>query len=126
LIPPSSTPRFLSWRAQRSHSKPDTLSVTIERGGPVKVSFFGVPGIPRLRPPHIAPDNGLQIASPLDLAGTKAAVVQRRAEAKAYRDIDALLQDGRMDLPTALTSISTGNNSVTGMACWAVRSTQAN
>ena len=87
-----------------AQQEPNTLSVTIERGGPVKVSFFGVPAIPRLRPPHIAPDNGLQIASLLDLAGTKAAVVQQRAEAKDYRDIDALLQDGRMDLPTALAS----------------------
>ena len=94
---------FLSG-ATITQQEPNTLSVTIERGGPVKVSFFGVPGIPRLRPPHVAPDNGLQIASLLDLAGTKAAVVQQRAEAKDYRDIDALLQDGRMDLPTALAS----------------------
>jgi hypothetical protein len=87
-----------------TQQEPNTLSVNIERGGPVKVSFFGVPAIPRLRPPHIAPGNRLQIASLLDLAGTKAAVVQQRAEAKDYRDIDALLQDGRMDLPTALAS----------------------
>ena len=46
----------------------------------------------------------MQIASLLDLAGTKAAVVQQRAEAKDYLDIDALLQDGRLDLPTALAS----------------------
>lgn len=82
----------------------NTLSVTIDRGGPVKVSFFGLPGIPRLRLPHIAPDNGLQIASLLDLAGTKAAVVQQRAEAKDYLDIYAILQDARIDLPTALGS----------------------
>jgi hypothetical protein len=63
-----------------------------------------VPEIYRLRPPHIAPDNGLQIASLLDLAGIKAAVVQQRAEAKDYRDIDALLQDGRIDLSAALAS----------------------
>lgn len=68
----------------------------------VKVSFFGVPGVRRLRPPHIASGNGVQIASLLDLAGTKAAVVQQRAEAKDYRDIDALLEDGRIGLPAAL------------------------
>ena len=84
--------------------EPNTLSATINRDGPVKVSFFGVPGIRRLRPPHIASDNGLRIASLLDLAGTKAAVVQQRAEAKDYQDIDAILQDGHIDLPTALAS----------------------
>jgi hypothetical protein len=54
--------------------------------------------------PGAAPDNGLQVASLLDLAGTKAAVVQQRAEAKDYTDIDAILRDGRIDLPTALAS----------------------
>jgi hypothetical protein len=83
---------------------PNTLSGIVNRGGPVKLSFFGVPGLPRLAPPHSAPDNGLQIASLLDLAGTKVNVVQLRAEAKDYRDIDAILRDGRIDLPTALAS----------------------
>ena len=32
----------------------------------------------------------------------KSPVVQMRAEAKDYIDIDALLTDGRIDLPTAL------------------------
>jgi hypothetical protein len=63
-----------------------------------------LPGILRLMPPHIAPDNGLQVASLLDLAGTKASVVQQRAEAKDYTDIDAILCDGRIDLPTALAA----------------------
>jgi len=70
----------------------------------VKVSFFGLPGVPRLRPPSVAPDNGLRIASLLDLAGMKASVVQMRAEAKDYVDIDAILSDGRVDLPAALAS----------------------
>ena len=61
----------------------NTLSAIVDRDGPVKVSFFGVPNLPRLSAPHIAADNGLQIASLLDLAGTKASVVQVRAEAKA-------------------------------------------
>jgi nucleotidyltransferase AbiEii toxin of type IV toxin-antitoxin system len=87
-----------------TQQEPNTLSALIDRNGPVNVSFFCLPGIARLRPPHIAPDNGLQVASLLDLAGTKAAVVQQRAEAKDYHDIDAILQDGRIDLPTALAS----------------------
>jgi hypothetical protein len=83
---------------------PNTLSALVDRGGSVQVSFFGLPNIARLRPPLIAADNGLGIASLLDLAGTKAAVVQQRAEAKDYNDIDALLRDGRVDLPSALAA----------------------
>ncbi len=83
---------------------PNTLSCIVDRDGEVKLSFFGVPELARLRPPLVAPDHGLQIASLLDLAGTKASVVQMRAEAKDYIDIDAILLDGRIDLPTALAS----------------------
>ena len=70
--------------------EPNTLSCTVDRGGVIKLYFF-VPGFTRLAPPLTAPENGLQVASLLDLAGTKAAVVQVRAEAKDYLDIDALL-----------------------------------
>jgi hypothetical protein len=83
---------------------PNTFSCTIDRGGVIQLSFFGLPDLPRLAAPLIAPDNGLQVASLLDLAGTKASVVQVRAEAKDYIDIDALLSDGRIDLPTALAA----------------------
>ena len=38
-----------------------------------------------------------QMAALLDLAGTKASVVQVRAEAKDYLDLDALFTDGRTD-----------------------------
>ncbi|HEX5325113.1 MAG TPA: nucleotidyl transferase AbiEii/AbiGii toxin family protein [Acetobacteraceae bacterium] len=87
-----------------TQSTPNTLSGIVDRGGPVKLSFFGVPGLPRLAAPHVAGDNGLQVADLLDLAGTKASVVQQRAEAKDYVDIDAILRDGRIDLPTALAA----------------------
>jgi Nucleotidyl transferase AbiEii toxin, Type IV TA system len=83
---------------------PNTFGCTVDRGGVIQLSFFGLPGLPHLSPPLIAPDNGLQVASLLDLAGTKASVVQVRAEAKDYIDIDALLTDGRIDLPTALAA----------------------
>ena len=83
---------------------PNTLSVSLDRGGSVKISFFGLPDFKRVAPPHIAHGNGLQIASLLDLAGTKAAVVQMRAEAKDYIDIDAILNDGQITLPLALAS----------------------
>ncbi len=83
---------------------PNTLSGIVERGGPVRVSFFGVPAIPQLAPPDIAPDTGLRVASLLDLAGTKASVVQQRAEAKDYADLDAILRAGHIDLPTSLAA----------------------
>jgi len=84
--------------------EPNTLSCSVDRGGAVKLSFFGVPRMPRLLPPLIARDNNLRVASLLDIAGTKAAVVQVRAEAKDYLDIDALLKDPRIDLATALAA----------------------
>ena len=82
----------------------NTLSAIVDRGGPVKVSFFGVPNLPRLSAAVVAKDNGLGIASLLDLAGTKASVVQVRAEAKDYTDIDALITAGKVDLPLALSA----------------------
>jgi hypothetical protein len=82
----------------------NTLSAIVDRGGPVKVSFFGVPNLPRLSAAVLAKDNGLGVASLLDLAGTKASVVQVRAEAKDYIDIDALITVGNVDLPLALSA----------------------
>jgi len=82
----------------------NTLSALVNRGAPVKVSFFGVPKLPRLATPLTAKDNGLQIASLLDLAGTKASVLQVRAEAKDYIDMDALIQIGGVGLPFALAA----------------------
>lgn len=82
----------------------NTLSAIVERTGSVKVSFFGVPNLPRLLPPLVAVDNGLRVASLIDLAGTKASVLQMRAEAKDYIDMDALLRLGKVDLPTALAA----------------------
>ena len=82
----------------------NTLSVIVERGGPVKVSFFGVPALPRLVQPSWAEEAGIQVASLLDLAGTKASVVQVRAESKDYLDIDALITQGGVGLPAALSA----------------------
>jgi hypothetical protein len=66
-------------------SEPNTLSAVLTRpGGVVKLSFFGLPRIPRLAPCYISPDNGLKIADLPDLAGTKVSVVQVRAELKDY------------------------------------------
>ena len=90
--------------AEITQREKKTLSAIVNRGGPVKLSFFGVPRIGVLAPPHVCHDNGIKVASLLDLAGTKASVVQLRAEAKDYFDIAALLTDGGIDLPTALAA----------------------
>jgi hypothetical protein len=82
----------------------NTLSAIVERGHPVKVSFFGVPRLPQLEPAHVVEENNLKVASLLDLSGTKASVIQVRAEAKDYLDLDALLRLGGVDLPTALAA----------------------
>ena len=52
--------------------------------------------------PLIAPDARLNIASLIDLAGTKASAAQARAGAKDDFDIDALPAGGRIDLPWAM------------------------
>ncbi len=82
----------------------DTLTCRVDRGGPVLVSFFGVPKLHSIAEPLIAPGNGLRIASLVDLAGMKAAVVQKRAEARDYQDLDALARLGGVDLPLALAA----------------------
>jgi Nucleotidyl transferase AbiEii toxin, Type IV TA system len=81
----------------------DTLTCLAQRQGPVRVSFFALPDFPEIGEPDVAPDIGLRIASLIDLAGTKAAVVQARAEAKDYIDLDALMAHG-IDLPHALAA----------------------
>ncbi len=75
-------------------SQPNTLTLTVDRAGPVKVSFFGGLRLGRVGEPERAADTGLRVASRLDLAATKVAVVQQRAERKDYLDIAALLGAG--------------------------------
>jgi len=82
----------------------NTLTVLLNRGADVQISFFGVPKLPRLAEPAVMQDNGIKIASLLDLAGTKASVVQVRGEAKDYIDIDSLIQAGGVSLPFALAA----------------------
>ena len=89
--------------AQGLQQERNTLTCSIERGEPVKVSFFGLPKLRCIEMPHVVSDTGLKIASLVDLAGMKAAVVQQRAEAKDYLDLDALMQHG-VALPLALAA----------------------
>jgi hypothetical protein len=89
--------------AERVQMAPDTLTCRVDRGGAVLVSFFGGLGLGQVAERDTVQGMALRVASLLDIAGTKMAVVQRRAEAKDYLDIDALLRHG-VDLPTALAA----------------------
>lgn len=81
---------------------PNTLTARVDRGGPVLVSFFGLPELGRIAPPLRTRDHGLPVARLIDIAGMKASVVQRRAAAKDYIDIAALLDGGvRLDFALA-------------------------
>ncbi|HMH52948.1 MAG TPA: nucleotidyl transferase AbiEii/AbiGii toxin family protein [Candidatus Acidoferrum sp.] len=80
--------------AVRSRSEPDTLVAVVERDGPVTVSFFGGLPLSRVASPASAGADGPLVASLLDLAATKAKVVQDRAEAKDYLDVARLLAEG--------------------------------
>ncbi len=89
--------------AERVQVAADTLTCRVDRGGVVMVSFFGGLGLGQVAARDELPGMPLYVASLLDIAGTKMAVVQKRAEAKDYLDIDALLRQG-VDLPTALAA----------------------
>lgn len=85
---------------------PNTLTVRVARPEPVKVSFFGALPIGRVGTPERTDDGVLQIASLLDLAGTKAVAVQQRSEAKDYLDLHTLLLNG-VPLAAALGAAQT-------------------
>jgi hypothetical protein len=89
--------------SERVQVGPNTLTCRLDRGGPVLVSFFGDLSLGRVAPPEQVHDMPLYVASLLDIAGTKAAVIQKRAEVKDYVDIDAVLREG-IDLPTILAA----------------------
>jgi hypothetical protein len=71
-----------------------TLTVEVERGGTVKLSFFGDISIGRVGTPEETPDHVLSVASLLDLSGTKAKVILQRAESKDYLDLLAIFKSG--------------------------------
>jgi hypothetical protein len=87
--------------AELIQSEPNTATFTVDRGGAIKVSFFGGLTIGRVGRPDRCEDNHVSIASLLDLAAQKMKVILVRAEPKDYRDIYTLLKAG-ITLPEAL------------------------
>src|SRR5713101_6565209 len=68
--------------AERLQVAANTLTCRVDRDGPVLVSFLGDRRLGQVAPRDQVDGMEFHVASLLDLAGTKAAVVQKRAEAK--------------------------------------------
>jgi hypothetical protein len=80
--------------AEMTQFQVNTLTGIVDRNGPVKVSFFGSLGIRHVQEPQVVEENGIQIASMLDLLASKLRTIQLRAEAKDYKDILGILTAG--------------------------------
>ena len=91
--------------AEMSQFEANTLTAIVDRGGPVKVSFFGGLKLNRVQDPDVARDNGIQVASLLDVAATKLSTIQQRAQAKDYEDLVAIIGTG-ISLSEALAAAS--------------------
>jgi hypothetical protein len=96
--------RFHSWQAPKQFNARKHFERDCGAGRSGQGLLFEVPKLPQLEPAHVVEENNLKVASLLDLAGTKASVIQVRAEAKDYLDLDALMRLGGVDLATALSA----------------------
>ena len=81
----------------------NTLTAVVDRGGEVKISFFGGVNMNRVNDPDVISDPRVRIASLLDLTATKLKTIQQRAEAKDYLDVFAAIEHG-IALPAALSA----------------------
>jgi Nucleotidyl transferase AbiEii toxin, Type IV TA system len=85
-------------------SSPDTLTVTVERGGPVQLSFFGGLDLGQVASADIAAGPEIKVGSLIDLSGFKVAVVTRRAELRDYINVHALLTKAKIPLADMLAA----------------------
>ena len=74
--------------------EPNSLTVSINRGDPVKVSLFGDISFGRVGEPDLTEDGIVKVASLQDLLATKLKVLLQRVEVKDYLDIEAILRSG--------------------------------
>jgi hypothetical protein len=87
-------------------SAPNTLSVNLDRGGVVQLSYFGGLDIGQVAPAENVKGPGFKVASLIDLAGTKAKVLPERVEVRDYLDIHALLTKANIPLSEMLAAAS--------------------
>ena len=80
--------------AQRPALCEDADSFVVRTAEGVLLSFFGGIDNGRVERPDMAPENGLPVASALDLLATKLKTILQQAAAKDYADIAALLRSG--------------------------------
>ena len=80
--------------AEASQSQANTLTLIVDRSGPVKVSFFGGLKLNRIEDPEPVSGKAIRVASLVDVAATKMVTIQQRAQAKDYLDIVALAEAG--------------------------------
>jgi len=86
------------------HRKRDNLKAILDRGGMVKVAFFGgLDTLQRVENPRTANGSRVHVASLVDLAGMKMRVIQVRGSWKDYVDVHTLVTSG-IDLPTGLAA----------------------
>lgn len=81
----------------------NTLTCSIKKEANILISFFGNLKINQINSPSTVEANKLKVASLQDLAGTKAAVLQKRAEKKDYLDIYALITIGKLSIEEILS-----------------------
>lgn len=87
-------------------SSPNTLTTTVDRGGPVQVSFFGDLDLGQIEAADSIKNPNLAIASLIDLAGTKTKVIIQRVEPRDYIDIHALMTKGEIPLAKMVAAAS--------------------
>jgi hypothetical protein len=72
----------------------NTLTVSVMSGEPVKLSFFGGLTLRRVGQAEWTNDHVVRVASLLDIAACKMAVLPQRAQAKDYLDVYHLIKNG--------------------------------
>jgi Nucleotidyl transferase AbiEii toxin, Type IV TA system len=111
------------------HRKRDNLEAFIDRGGAIKVAFFGgLDTLHRVEDPRLAAGSRVQVASLVDLAGMKMRVIQVRGSWKDYvastlwyPTASTCQRVWRRRKPSTGISIrlpASGRCSFTGMALW--------
>ena len=85
-------------------SAADTLTVTVDRGGLVQISFFGGLDLGQVAPAEQVEGPSFKVAALIDLAGMKAAVVTQRAELRDYLDIHVLMTKANISLAEMLAA----------------------
>jgi hypothetical protein len=90
--------------AEVRQSAANRLTVTVDRGGAVQLSFFGGLGLGQVAPAEQAEGPRFKVAALMDLARMKAAVVTQRAEPRDYLDIHVLMTKAGIALAEMLAA----------------------